>query len=81
MHRTSPAKVAVGCALPMVAGGLKARRSTIGMPLLIPPWRSRGSHVKPSTVWSKLARAPYPHLNAARPVGGGRQFATLRPHK
>mmetsp|Transcript_6980 Transcript_6980/g.15954 ORF Transcript_6980/g.15954 Transcript_6980/m.15954 type:complete len:312 (+) Transcript_6980:265-1200(+) len=32
-----PVKSAVGCALPMVAGGLKAMRSTIFIPLEMPP--------------------------------------------
>mmetsp|Transcript_46866 Transcript_46866/g.111599 ORF Transcript_46866/g.111599 Transcript_46866/m.111599 type:complete len:314 (+) Transcript_46866:301-1242(+) len=34
----TPMKSAVGWALPMVAGGLNARRSTIGIPFEMPPW-------------------------------------------
>mmetsp|Transcript_8412 Transcript_8412/g.20939 ORF Transcript_8412/g.20939 Transcript_8412/m.20939 type:complete len:237 (+) Transcript_8412:397-1107(+) len=34
----APVKSAVGCALPMVAGGLKAILRKMFMPLLMPPW-------------------------------------------
>ena len=34
----SPLKSAVGCALPMVAGGLYATRSRKGIPLEMSPW-------------------------------------------